>query len=293
MTVKQAEAIRNDFAGKNNPTEDEFFAFTEAMGFLIETNKDPRDMMYLGGVYYELKQFDLALKYYEMAATYDYEEAYNCLSYIWYYGRTGEKNDEKAFACFSRSAALGNIQSEYKIADMYKNGYYVERDYEKYKEIIKSLYPRVKDARYLNDPLPEIFTRLARIYTEEGRMDEAVRLYYAAKDFLAQRLRYNAFFGDLNNMKWLIDDLYRLVELDDAAVDFYDLYHLLKSPCTVSFRYKKQVYTVQALEEDGRCVICFEDAWYRTREDFFSKATIGRTRLTDICHNFYMFEVHR
>lgn len=293
MTIKQAEAIRDEFARKNNPTEDELFAFTEAMGFLIENAKNPQDMMYLGGVYYELRNFDLALKYYEMAASYDYEEAYNCLGYIWYYGRTGDRDYEKAFQCFSKSAQLGNIQSEYKVADMYKNGYYVEQDYEKYKQIIKGLYPKVQYARFTNEPLPEIYTRLARIYVEEGRVDEAVELYYDAKDFLSQRLRYNAFFGDLNIMKWLIDDLYKLVELEDDAVDFYDLYHLLKVPCKVSFRYKNKEYHVTAVEENGECVISFCDKWYRTRDDFFGKATIGKDRLTAICNDFYMFEVSR
>lgn len=293
MTIQQAEAIRDAFARKNNPTEDEFFAFTEAMGFLIENTKNPQDMMYLGGVYYELRNFDLALKYYEMAASYDYEEAYNCLGYIWYYGRTGDRDYEKAFQCFSRSAQLGNIQSEYKVADMYKNGYYVEKDYEKYKQMIKALYPKVQNARYTNEPLPEIYTRLAKIYIEEGRIDEAVQLYYDAKDFLSQRLRYNAFFGDLNIMKWLIDDLYDLVELEDDAVDFYDLFYLLKTPCTVSFRYNNKEYSVKAVEENGECVISFCDKWYRTRDDFFAKATIGRNHLTAICHDFYMFEVTR
>ena len=293
MTVKQAEAIRNEFGRKDNPTEDEFFEFTEAMGFLIEKNKNPGDMMYLGGVYYELKKFDLALKYYELAATYEYEEAFSCLGYIWYYGRTGERDYKKAFECFSRSADLGNLQSEYKVADMYKNGYYVERDYEKYKDIIRALYPKVKNARFLNEPLPEIYTRMARIYTEEGRIDEAIKLYYVAKDFLSQRLRYNAFFGDLNIMKWLIDDLYLLTELDDTVIDFYDLFHLLKNPCTVAFRYKNSSYTVKALEEDGQCVITFDGKWFRTRDDFFSRAVIGSRRMTAVCHDFYMFEVSR
>jgi hypothetical protein len=38
-----------------------------------------------------------------------------------------------------------------------------------------------------------------------------------ARDFLAQRIRYNPFFGDLNMMKWLIDDLYEIIEFDPEA----------------------------------------------------------------------------
>lgn len=293
MTVKQAEAIRDAFAKKENPSEEEFFAFTEAMGYLIEKVKSPGDMMFLGGVYYELKDYDLALKYYEMAAAYDSRDAYAGLGYIWYYGRTGKKDYEKAFQYYSKAAEMGDLQSAYKIADMYKNGYYVKQDYEKYKEIIKGLYPKVKNAAYLNVPLSEVSMRLAKIYTEEGRTREAAELYYSAKAFLAERLRYNPFFGDLNNMKWLIDDLYALMDFDEDNFDFYDLYHLLKGPCTVTFRYQDKDYTVKAVEEEGECVISFGKKWYRTRDDFFGKAAIGNARLTSVCDQFYLFEVKR
>lgn len=293
MTVKQAEAIRNNFGRNSNHTEDEFFAFTEAMGFLIETVKSPKDMMYLGATYYELKDFGLALKYYEMAAAYDYPAALVGLGYLWYYGRTGEKNYEKAFNYFTRAAEKGDIQSAYKVADMYRNGYYVKQDYDKYKQIIRELYPKVRDASSLWAPLPEIYTRLAKIDSEEGRVQEAVELYDSAKDFLAQRLRCSGFFGDLNIMKWMIDDLYALTEFDDDNFDFYDLYYLLKSPCTVTFRFGNRHYSVKAVEENGECVISFSGKWYRTRDDFFGRAMIGKDRLTAICDSFYLFEVKR
>ena len=101
MTTKEAREIVYFFDEMSNPSEDDVFLFTEAMDFLIEKEKDPRDMMYLGGYYYEQKKFDLALKYYEMAASFDYDPAYECLGYVWYYGRTGERDFKKAFEYFS------------------------------------------------------------------------------------------------------------------------------------------------------------------------------------------------
>ncbi|MBR6380772.1 MAG: hypothetical protein IKS07_03735, partial [Lachnospiraceae bacterium] len=79
MTIAEAELMVRKFDENKNPTEEEIFLFTEAMGFLIEKRHRPEDMMYLGGYYYEIRQFDLALKYYEMAATFDYDPAYECL----------------------------------------------------------------------------------------------------------------------------------------------------------------------------------------------------------------------
>lgn len=90
-------------------------------------------MMQLGGHYYGIRRFDLALKYYEMAADFEILDAYECLGYIWYYGRTGERDYEKAFKYFQKAADGGDAIAAYKLADMYKNGYFVEKDYEKYK----------------------------------------------------------------------------------------------------------------------------------------------------------------
>jgi len=248
-------------------------------------------MMQLGGWYYDKRNFDLALKYYDMASEYKITSAYACLGYIWYYGRTGEKDFEKAFKYYSLAADAGDLESAYKVADMYKNGYFVEKDYEKYKSIIEDLFVKIKDSDQLFSPLPQIFMRLARIRTEEDKTEEAVSLYLYAKDFLAQRLRLNAFFGDLNNMKWLIEELYKLIEFDKTDFNFYDLYYLIMSPGKITFKYQKREYQLESVMEDGECVICFENKWFKTRDDFFGKAVIGNKRLTSIYDDLYMFEV--
>ena len=113
---------------------------------------------------------------------------------------------------------MGDTVAAYKVADMYKNGFFVEKDYEKYKSIIEELYPTVRKASMLWEPLPEVFTRLAAIRAEEGRTDEALDLYDRARDFLSQRIRCGSFFGDLSIMKWMIESIYKLREFDPDAV---------------------------------------------------------------------------
>ncbi len=292
MTVKEARKIVAEYADNTKSvTEEDFFLFAEAMDFLINEEHQPQDMMYLGGVYYEMKRFDLALKYYEMAATYDYDDAYEGLAYIWYYGRTGQRDYKKAFENFSKLMNKGNLVATYKVADMYKNGYYVEKNLDTYKEIIEKLYPKVITCRNVFDPVPEVLTRLARIRTEEGELEEAVNLYLMSKNWLAQRIGYNAFFGNLNIMKWLIDDLYELIEFDEDYFDFYDLYYLLKSPHKISFDYEDEAYLVESQLEGDECVVCFNGKWFHSRDDFFKEALIGDTKLTTIYADLYGFEV--
>ncbi len=292
MTIKEALDIRRDFYGKSLPSEEEVFLFTEAMEFLIRETKQPEYMMNLGGYYYEHKQFDLALKYYEMAAAMKDVDANICLGYIWYYGRTGTRDYEKAFHYFTIGKEAGDLQSTYKVADMYKNGYFVDKDYDKYCSIIEELYPKVKKCRNLNDPVPEVFTRLARIRMEQGEYRSAKKLLASAKEYLSQRIYWHPFFGDLSIMKWLIQDQYSLPEdMKPRRMDLYDLYHYLEKPAVIRFRYEEEDLVVRSLMENGECVIQFGDRWFRNVDDFFAKAEYDGTLLTELYEDLHDWEV--
>ena len=292
MTIQEAMQIEDEFYEIQSPSEEEIFRFTEAMDFLIRETKQSEYMMRLGGFYYEEKRFDLALKYYEMAAECGNPDADICLGYIWYYGRTGERDFEKAFHYYSKGMDAGDLQCTYKIADMYRNGYYVEKDYEKYCGMIEDLYPKIKNAKYVHEPLPEIFTRLARIRMEQKRPDEAEDLFLTAKDFLAQRISCHPFFGDLNIMKWLIEDLYKLPRKpEEMEFNLFDLFAVLREPAQVFFYYQRKKMEIRAVMENGCCVISFNGHWYRNVDDFFAKASIRGELLTSLYHELYGWEV--
>lgn len=291
MTIKEAEKIVRDFNENSIPNEEDEFMFIEAMNYLIEERKSPRDMLYLGGYYYEQKKFDLALKYYEMAAAMDYDDAYECLGYIWYYGRTGERDYKKAFEYFSKLKDKGHLVAAYKVADMYKNGYYVEKNQEKYEQIIEELFPIVCKCRNVFDPIPEVFTRLARIRIDQDDIGEAINLYLHAKRVLAQRIGINAFFGNLNIMKWLIDDLYKWLDFDEECFDFFDLYYVLRFPHKVTFMYEDKEQHLESVMEGDECVVCFNGKWYHDRDQFFKEACVDGKKATSLYGEFYAFEV--
>lgn len=291
MTVGSALKIRREFYDKSIPDADDEFMYIEALEYLIRETKSPQFMMELGGYYYEQKRFDLALKYYELAAAERYDAAYECLGYIWYYGRIDERDYEKAFHYYSKAAEMGNTVCRYKVADMYKNGCYVEQDYDKYKEIIEEIFRQMMNSEIDPYPLPEIYTRMAGIRKEQGRIEEAVGLYREAKEDLALRISDNPFFGNLNIMKRLIEDLYKLTDPEPDEMDLYDLYHYLQKPVHITFRYRNITHDVRAAEEDGAVVICFNGKWFRTADDFFGKAAVGNKLLTSIYDELYDFKV--
>ena len=291
MTIHEAKMILQHYYTLTTPSEEEKFLYTEALQFLIEETKNPDYMVDLGAFYYEQRDFDLALKYYELAAESDNLYAISNLGYIWYYGRTGEKNYEKAFYYFDKASKMGDLVAAYKVADMYKNGYFVEQDRAKYKSIIEDLAVKVRHAQYLEDPLPEIYTRLAKIRAEESTVEEALLLYGTARDFLARRIAFHPFFGNLNIMKWMIEDIYRLRPFDERVMDLYDLYYVLKKPAKVHFTYDEKMYEVESVQEEREMPVRFGDAWFRTVDDFFVKAKIGEKRLTEIYGDLTDFEV--
>ncbi len=290
MTIREARRIIEQ-AGRSYPSQEEEFQFVEALEFLISEENNPEDMMILGGYYYGHERFDLALKYYEMAAEFELAVANQGLGYLWYYGLCGEIDYEKAFFYFAKSVDQGNRLCVYTLADMIENGYYVEQNHSMYVELIEKAYLDVKDRKNLQVPVPEVFWRLAKIRVEQGCLDQADSLCCYAIDFLAQRLRYHAISEDLRLMKDLMNLRYSIIKFDAAWFQFYDLFYLLQSPVQICFTYAGKEQKLEALMEDGACVIHFNDKWYRNVDVFFANACVNNQRLTAVYAELDEFKI--
>ena len=275
LTIEKAQQILDDYYDLTQPTYEDDIQLINALEYLIKETNNPEYMVELGGWYYGQKQFDLAEEYYLMAAKLDYNNAYECLGYIYYYGRVGQPDYEKAFHYYKLASDQGNLVAAYKLADMYKNGYYVQKDYPKYVQIIKDLYPKIQGATNTFDPVPEIYSRLAKIYVEEGNEDQAIQLLLIAKEFQSQRLIYSQFFGDLTIMKYIVNDLYSLIQFDPDYMDLFDLYYALQKPCKVAIEILGEDHIIEAKYEDGLFFICVDDKNYEDVDQFFLKAKIN------------------
>ena len=265
-----------------NPTPDDEFKFTEALGYLIEETKNPKYMCELGWYYCSKKRFDLEIKYLEMAAEYGYLPAMEELGYMWYYGQHGEKDYDKAFYYFSKGAegdgTNGNLWCKYKLADMYRFGCSVEKDEDKYREMIEDAYEKVKNSRYLNDPFPEISLRLAGIRADQGNKEEAIELLKKAKKFMAERLSVEAFWGHIEVMGRIIRFL-------------YELFYLTDKPGKYTVKHNGKKVAIEVIDEDGEKAIGYNGKWYRSFEDLCQKAELGSDKLTTIYDEFYDVEV--
>ncbi len=213
------------------------------------------------------------------------------MGYIYYYGRCGEVDYEKAFNYFSLASDAFD-ESAYKVADMYKNGYYVEKDVAKYEEMITSLYNKLSACELVECYLyASVTSRMGRIAKEHNDPEKALEFFEEAKRFLAQEITYDHFFGNFTVMGYIIEDIYSLKEVNEDYFDLFDLYEILKTPCAVSFDYNDITYIIEAINEDDHIVINFMDKWYRTINDFMMKATIDGVYLTALYQELSAFEV--
>ena len=291
FTIESSKQILDDYYDLTQPTYKDDIQLINALEYLIKETNNPEYMVELGGWYYGQKQFDLAEEYYLMAAKLDYNNAYECLGYIYYYGRVGQPDYEKAFHYYKLASDQGNLVAAYKLADMYKNGYYVQKDYPKYVQIIKDLYPKIQGATNTFDPVPEIYSRLAKIYVEEGNEDQAIQLLLIAKEFQSQRLIYSQFFGDLTIMKYIVNDLYSLIQFDPDYMDLFDLYYALQKPCKVAIEILGEDHIIEAKYEDGLFFICMDDKNYENVDQFFLKAKINGEPLSTQYVNVNYIEI--
>lgn len=279
LTIEKAQQILDDYYDLTQPKYEDDIALIHALEFLIKETNNPEYMVELGAWYYGQKQFDLAEEYYLMAAKLGYNDAYECLGYIYYYGRVGHPDYEKSFHYYKLASDKGNLVAAYKLADMYKNGYYVQKDYPRYVQIIKDLYSKIQGATNTFDPVPEIYSRLAKIYVEEGNEDQAIQLLLIAKEFQSQRLIYSQFFGDLTIMKYIVNDLYSLIQFDPSYMDLFDLYYALQKPCKVAMEILGDDHIIEAKYEDGLFYICMDNKNYEDVDQFFQNAMIHNESL--------------
>ncbi len=128
----------------------------------------------------------------------------NTLGYIYYYGRCnhGEPEYEKALPYFMFGAFNGLVESTYKLADMYENGYGVMKSPTTAFRMMSMLFDDAHTQFLGGDeecPLADIALRLGRYYLHGIGVDQNSRasVYYllVAEYAIKQRMEYDH-YGD-------------------------------------------------------------------------------------------------
>lgn len=287
MNILDANRIIEDFYDKLNPTKEDEILYVDALKYLIENYNDPKALRTLGGYYYGNKDFKLAEKYYLLAAEYNDEYAFDGLGYIYYYGRCGVVDYEKAFYYYQKASDLGVDEATIKLSDMYKKGLGVEKNTNKALDILINMYNKVKNTNNVYSSYPEVAIRLSNIYIDNNTKELAVPILIKAKKMLKIRLFYNPFFGEFTNMKSVIDYLYECTTFNKDEMDLYDLIYYFKNEGVVDFKYEGNTYKIIGVKEDDNIIIKANDKWYKSIIDYLMKEKIGDKRITSLVNDIY------
>ena len=271
---------------QNGPlSESDSYQREEALHYLCDVESDAGAMGYLGGLYYEAEKYPLAEKYYLLAYEHGDKGISSGLGFIYFYGRVGTPDYEKAFRYFSEAKELGDKEAAMKLADMYERGYGVEKNEKKYEEILRELWKELEDSYKLFDPIPEIAHRLAYIDMQRGENEEAKELLTRGRVYIVQRIRYSAFWGNFivaRRTEKLLGEL-GLIDVDFPRV--FDLFYCLLTPSEYSLLYRGKHYEISSFEDEGKIRVKFGDEAYGSIEDFLRKAVAGGKHVYSLEYN--------
>ena len=159
-------------------------------------------MTNLGALYYTgrcgKKDYEKAVTYYTMADRHGERQATENLGYCYYYGRTGVVDYKKAYHYFIKGALDNHLNSLYKIGDMYRNGYYVEKDEKEAFHIYTHCYEQMTEtcAKLIG---ADICKRMGDVYFDgigtEKNLALALKYYQESEQYFYTKITDGDFFA--------------------------------------------------------------------------------------------------
>lgn len=287
MNPKDANAIILKFYSNPNPSAQERFFFEEAMEYMIATTKDPNYIVGLGSYYRGIGRVDLAMRYFNQAIEMGDTCVYECLAAVYLDETSGMKDYAKAFEYFAKAWENGSVSAYLQMAEMYRNGWGVAKDEAKYRSIIEDVYKRVGNSSYIGDPVSEVCIHMGEIRRDQGRVEEAIELFFRAREFLARRISIYSLDEDYREMERLILSIYDIVEFDEGNIDLYDLFYVFQKPSQVHFWYRRRRYTLSFVQDADGETIFFEDRCFRSLIDFMQRGTIAGEPVVKLAGRLY------
>lgn len=179
-------------------------------------------MTNLGALYYTGRggeqNYEKALTYYLMADRCGEPQATENLGYCYYYGHTGTVDYEKAYHYFVKGALVDRLNSLYKIGDMYENGFFVDKDESLAFRIYQRCYHNMSE-KDIERVGADICLRMGNSYYygigTEKNLDSALQYYQEAERYYYRKLRGGDFFAK----KGLKDVIVRQNEIRAVLAD--------------------------------------------------------------------------
>lgn len=306
MTVSEAkEKIADYCANPLRMNEEDHYILNELCKFVYEETGDATYLIVTSGN--GIADPGYLEKVYLLSI--ESGQGYNCylLANLYASGRLGSFDYEKAYEYYLRAAKTkkqGNGKTfddsvtdyhnlaKLELAEMYKNGLYVKKDRDRYKEIVNEVYEEIKDLEWHDIRYEELFAK-AELELEEENTDEGLRILYLARDEYFFLLEYMQQRRDYELLDEMNTCLYRYQEIDYTEISPKDITELLKKPLTISFLNDDIFYKISSYKDGEDMVIEFEGNLYRDPIDFIMKARVGDTWFREMLFHSDRWEVKK
>ena len=140
---------------------------------------------------HKLEAFKEAKRWYEASEKFGNLQATTNLGYIHAYGRTGERDYQKAYECFKRASDAGNAEATFKLGDLVRAGHGCEASETRSFDLYRKAHELSSDAHF-----PEVWggsaLRMAECYENgigcEDDPQKALDLYLEAEVGLGEAI---------------------------------------------------------------------------------------------------------
>ena len=296
MTVDEANNKIEEFYEILSPTKEQINDHIEELKFLASKN-DLFGMREFGNAMAYYGRYDIAEKYYNMVIESDKnpnkELSHSTFAHIelgdlYLKDYIGKKNYDKAYQHYKMAAFYGNVLAKERIADMYKEGIYVKKDYARYVKIITELYEKYKDNYGVDISLS---LKMAKIRYDLGDCEgckEIVRIFELGGGFGGINI-----FSIENDIKDIIEIQklqYKLGMINESEFDIFSLDSLNSIYKKFSFKYRNKRYEVR-YNELGYYE--FENTKYKSLTDLILKARIQDKAILEILDKIINYKTYK
>ncbi|MCD8307787.1 MAG: hypothetical protein LUD51_06160 [Clostridia bacterium] len=188
-------------------------------------------------------------------------------------GYLGEPDYKKAYEYYRFAAYRGYVYAMCRLAFMYRDGLYVEKDYSECTRLLLQTYYAVAGAgeQYL-PAITEALLELSRAGQASGNTKDALKAILLAVSCLEDVWAKGATVTDADAQ--YVEQLYSLKSFAKSKRMLADFLYVLLKPCKVRFTIHGRKHTAEAVASGGEVIVAYEGQYYKDPADFMNKAEI-------------------
>lgn len=310
MTVEEAKKLIEEIIKESEfPFDEETsFKLDELTKFIFKEQKDGANACYIGTNYRDQGKYDQALYYYELAIQYGYEPAYEYAADLYHDGDLSSGVDfKKAFEYYTKASTTKEVgdgsfenpgtdvhnDAKIALANMYDNGEYVEKNHDKYIELIKEVYEELKDSEFYTSK-PYVEEEMAYIALEEDDKDACYQHLTNAICLKLESVFNSKLIDEVDAVNQLVNLKYKIFEINKNSIFLEDIFYLLNEPCKLSFTNNGAKHYIESLIDDNKLAICFDNnQWFREINDMFIRAKLEDKDFIEVAEDTENWEVEK